>query len=329
VVNSQIAAHPEYQTIFLHTGDWVYSDTDAYWASQFFSRTSVPDWLTLLSTVPVMGARGNHEGTCTYYIKYYPYNYQSGGKYYSYDYGPVHVAVVDQYTTYTSGSAQYNWLQNDLQNSGKKWKIIVLHEPAYSDGGGHIDNTTAINSIVPLANANHVSMIMGGHNHYYARIVRSGSSLVHLTLGGGGASAHTPTGTATGLVSESAGLSFLRIDISGDNLNAYAYNNSGAVIDNFALVNATSDINDKSSGTIDLRVIPNPSCGTFDIYSNKDLKNCDFEIYNLNGQLLKKVHNENDSEKTSVEFCEQAEGTYILKTIFKNTVLTTKVMLLK
>ena len=46
----------------------------------------------------------------------------------AFDYGPVHFVVVDNYTTFTSGSAQYNWLVNDLAATAKPWKIILQHE---------------------------------------------------------------------------------------------------------------------------------------------------------------------------------------------------------
>jgi len=40
--------------------------------------------------------------------------------YWSFDYGPAHFTIVNQYSTYSVGSAQYNWLKNDLETSTKK-----------------------------------------------------------------------------------------------------------------------------------------------------------------------------------------------------------------
>ena len=82
--------------------------------------------------------------------KYHPFNFPSSRFYFSFDYGPVHVAVVDQYTSYTSGSAQYNWLVNDLSTSTKPWKIIVLHQPGWSCNGGHGNDGTVQSTIQPL-----------------------------------------------------------------------------------------------------------------------------------------------------------------------------------
>ena len=57
--------------------------------------------------------------------------------YYSFDYGPAHITVVDQYVSFAPGSAQYIWLENDLAASQKLWKFVILHEPAWSAAGGH------------------------------------------------------------------------------------------------------------------------------------------------------------------------------------------------
>ena len=76
-------------------------------------------------------------------------------------------------------------MRTDLAASAKPWKFIVLHEPGWSAGGGHGNNTTVQNDIQPLAVQYGVAIVFGGHNHYYARANVSG--VTHLTMGGGGA----------------------------------------------------------------------------------------------------------------------------------------------
>ena len=102
----------------------------------------------------------------------------------------MHVVMLDQYTTYTAGSTQYNWLKTDLAASTKKWKVVVLHEPGWSAGGGHGNNTTVQNDLQPLFVQYGVAIVFGGHNHYYARASVSG--VTHLTVGGGGAPLYSP-----------------------------------------------------------------------------------------------------------------------------------------
>jgi hypothetical protein len=137
---------------------------------------------TQTANIPHMGVRGNHEGGATYWKRYWPQPYQPGGLYFSFDYGPMHVVMLDQYTSYNAGSTQYNWLRDDLAASTKKWKFIVLHEPGWSAGGGHGNNTTVQRDIQPLAEQYGVAIIFGGHNHYYARATVNG--VQHLTVGG-------------------------------------------------------------------------------------------------------------------------------------------------
>ena len=114
-----------------------------------------------------IGIRGNHEGSATFWKQYWPEPFQSGGLYWSFDYGPIHVALLDAYTSYGAGSAQYNWLKADLAASTKTWKLVAIHEPGWSAGGGHANNTTVQNDLQPLLVQYGVSILFAGHNHYY------------------------------------------------------------------------------------------------------------------------------------------------------------------
>lgn len=326
-INAEINTHPEYQTIILHSGDWVSSDADANWANEFFNRTNADQNLIMHATLPQMGCRGNHEGSATYYKKYFPYNYQPGGCYYSYDYGPLHITVLDQYTAYTSGSTQYNWLVNDLSKSTKKWKIILLHEPGWSANGGHVNNTSVQTLIQPLCVQYHVSMVIAGHNHYYARGVVS--NVVHLTIGGGGANSYTPQASQPNIVTYTAGLCYMRFDINRDTLNAYALNNSGAVIDSYTLINATTNLLDQEQKSLDIRIIPNFSSGLFDFYCNQNLNGSMFQVYNINGQLVKEQTVTEDIENTTIDISEQSSGIYILKTEIKGIPITSKLTIIQ
>ncbi|MFC2155664.1 fibronectin type III domain-containing protein [Acidobacteriota bacterium] len=122
-------ADPAYQTFNCFAADYVNDgNSESDWTNEYFDR-SQPDALEFQATVPVIGSMGNHESSGVLYQKYFPYPFESGTRYYSYDYGPVHVVVLDQYMSYTPGSAQYTWLENDLAATTKPWKILVFHEP--------------------------------------------------------------------------------------------------------------------------------------------------------------------------------------------------------
>ncbi len=223
---------PGYQTLALHVGDFINSgDQEIDWQDEFFPRTQ-PNILQMQSELPIMGCKGNHEGTGTLYEKYFPYPYESGGFYWSYDYGPAHVVVIDQYVGYSSGSTQITWLENDLAATTKKWIFLVFHEPAWS-AGGHSNDTQAQNVIQPLCEQYGVDVIFAGHNHYYARAVVQG--VHHVTAGGGGAPLYSPNSNAQNVVASSMSHHHCEIDIQGNQLDFVARNSSGSVIDSFSL----------------------------------------------------------------------------------------------
>lgn len=221
-----------YQTIVLHTGDFVsHGEWERDWGDQYFDS-----YYTHLhqfqSEVPVAGIRGNHEGDADLFIKYFPTNHEPGGYYYSFDYGPLHIAAVDQYVDYTEGSTQYEWLENDLKNSHKKWKIIFLHEPGWS-AGGHHNNTDVQNYIQPLAKEYGVSFIFTGHNHYYARAEVDG--VQHVTTGGGGAPLYNPDSSYPNIVKAQSVRHFCTVHIEGDQLLFTVTDENGYEVDSLTL----------------------------------------------------------------------------------------------
>ena len=154
-------------------------------------------------------------------------------RYWSFDYGPVHVVIVDQYVDYGPGSAQLTWVEDDLSASMKDWKIIVLHEPGWSAGGGHGNNGWVQRYIQPLCERYGVDIIFCGHNHYYARADVMG--VQHITTGGGGAPLHTPHPSYPFVVAAARTYEFCKIDIRGHELTFEAVKPDGTIIDRFVL----------------------------------------------------------------------------------------------
>jgi hypothetical protein len=231
-VNAAFAADPAFQTFNLHVGDWVSGDTESAWTGEWFA-SSYTALRKQDASIADIGVRGNHEGAATYWKRYWPEPFQPGGLYWSFDYGPVHVTMIDQYTAYSAGSAQYNWIKADLAASTKMWKLVVLHEPGWSAGGGHGNNTTVQNDLQPLFQQYGVSIVFGGHNHYYARASVSG--VTHLTMGGGGAPLYTPASGQPNIVTTYNGYSFGEFTVSGNNLTARILSSSGSVVDSFTI----------------------------------------------------------------------------------------------
>jgi hypothetical protein len=219
VIQEMLKVDPSFQTIAIQAGDWVASDGESNWTNEWFNAN--PKTRQLLAEVPVNGVKGNHEnsgGYSQFYTKYYPMPYpniaanpanaaQFNNLYYSFDYGPVHFTVVDQYSTYTVGSPQYNWVVNDLASTTKPWKILVYHEPAWT-AGTHGNNVTTQQIFDPLIKQYKVDTVYAGHNHNYARcqaddaLEANGDSIApkvpYITNGGGGAGLYAVDTTNTG-----------------------------------------------------------------------------------------------------------------------------------
>ncbi len=245
----------DYQRLVIHNGDWVSTDGESYWTTQWFDPTKT-DIVTFTANSPIDGCKGNHDNKSGYsatFPKYFPFPYTnetakttspttdaSGNPYYnnlywSFDYGPVHFTVVDEYSSYAPGSAQYNWLVNDLATTTKPWKILIYHEPSYS-AGSDSDNIS-VRALEPLVTQYNVDLIYAGHSHNYARtgantLSQANGDLIalnvpHITSGGGGAPVYQPDMTNEGsyphVITAWPAFEFMTFDVKGKTLTMTAY----------------------------------------------------------------------------------------------------------
>ncbi len=249
---------PEFQTLAVISGDLVEDgNIENQWDTQFFGY-SYPNIKEFHAEVPSQSCRGNHEGTAVLFAKYLPYPTVISQAW-SFDYGPAHFAVLDQYISYFPGSLQLTWLENDLASSHKPWKFIVLHEPGWS-AGGHSNDADVQNYIQPLCLQYGVQIIFGGHNHYYARAVVDG--VQHITTGGGGAPLYTPDPGYPFIVATAELHHFCTVDIAEDHLHFEAIDTTGAVIDSFDVTLASVPDGGQEQAHLSLRSSGwNPSSG--------------------------------------------------------------------
>lgn len=262
------------ETLWVHVGDWVREGRiESNWTDQFFDR-SYPRSLEAMSRLALMGCRGNHEtypegSTSRLFRKYFPYRELVGwpvspdprndDHYFSFDYGPVHFAVVDDESSVEQGDPQYNWLGGDLRATCKKWIVVVFHKPAYSAGGGHGNNGANMRLIddMKCRFGVDVDMVLAGHNHYYARC--EADDVVHLTVGGGGAPLGSPDPNFTQEVVKAVrALSFARFDVADTILTCTVLDDEGATIDSFTIddgPDTTPPSVSKASGLAETRTI--------------------------------------------------------------------------
>lgn len=285
MINVYDSDDPDYQSIALQTGDWVdFGATEKSWDEEMFSDET-PNIREFLANVPIAGTIGNHDlltqeceawakqdqdnsvlecYSAATFDKYFPYPYGGKDHYWSFDYGPVHIAMVNinvdrkaagpgdvcyrHYVPFYEGSEQYNWLVSDLASTTKPWKIVIFHEQGYSAGykgtnAGHQclepdDNNSNNNNkdvqriIQPLLETHSVDLVFTGNNHYYARAVKSG--VTHVTAAGGGAPLYNrdPSDPDDPLYfpdlcyvhKHVKANHFIKLDIQGDTLNYQVIN---------------------------------------------------------------------------------------------------------
>jgi hypothetical protein len=228
---SRYTADPDLRTFVLSVGDLVSNgDNESAWDAEFFAP-AYSNISGMLAHLPYESAMGNHEGAGILFTKYFPYPFV-GGRYWSFDYGPAHFTVVDQYTAYGPGSAQLTWIESDLSSTTKPWKFVCLHEPGWS-AGGHANNTSVQNYIQPLCEEYGVAMLFAGHNHYYARAVVNG--VQHVTTGGGGAPLYDPNPAYPNIVTVAKAHHTCIVEINGGTLHFEAVTPEGTLLDSLTL----------------------------------------------------------------------------------------------
>lgn len=99
----------------------------------------------------------------------------SGTKaYYSFDYGSIHVVVLDSADSDRSpGGAMATWLRNDLAQNTLPWIIAIFHHAPYSRSTHNSDWALEMSqmrqNLVPILEQGGVDLVLAGHSHAYER----------------------------------------------------------------------------------------------------------------------------------------------------------------
>lgn len=137
----------------------------------------------LFANYPQVFTAGNHEGNTYGMTNFFEYSIPKdenndpliedvlGGVYYSFDYANAHFVVLNTNDTTADGlgETQLEWLTNDLTNSTKKWKFVLMHKSIFS-GGSHSYDAEVVSmreQLVPLFAETGVSIVFAGHDHTY------------------------------------------------------------------------------------------------------------------------------------------------------------------
>lgn len=182
----------------LHTGDFVDSG-NAIWQWDQWAAAARDD----LMQIPVIPVAGNHETSNSdgsnpqlkNFVERFNTPQPPGtgavlGSVYSFDYGSVHIAVMNTECGKENFSKQAEWLRKDMGATNKPWRIVALHRNPY----GALNNTVDIRSAwTSVFDELKIDVVLGGHDHSYVRSpmkagkrVKTGEGTTYIALNSGG-----------------------------------------------------------------------------------------------------------------------------------------------
>jgi hypothetical protein len=218
----------ENPAFLLYGGDLCSLDRYDNFKKEFFRKNE----LSLISKTPFFNTPGNHEGW-SLNTKAFTQAPESGSgtqDYYSFDYGDLHILSINTELHRKPDSKQYKFVEQDLKNSTKPWKIVISHKPAYASGS-HEDKDMQIMTSNIFENSG-VDMVISAHSHYYQHNIVNG--IHHMILGSSGAPLYWPP-NAPYTKKSLRDYSFAIIDISPLTFQMKAYNSEGILLETIEL----------------------------------------------------------------------------------------------
>lgn len=120
-------------------------------------------------------AMGNHDNTPLFkQIFELPENGPEGRQeaFYSFDYGDAHFTVMDSNLMGAASQGDIKWLEQDLAQTNKTYRIVMFHHPAYPAVDIPKDSQRAEviqKNFVPVMEKAGVDLVLCGHQHVYMR----------------------------------------------------------------------------------------------------------------------------------------------------------------
>ena len=156
--------------------------------------------------------------------------------YRSFDYGPVHVIVLNSElyddNDQTGIDQQRAWLTEDLAASaGAPWTVVVVHRPPYSSTKD-VASDEIREDLGAIFAENGVDLVLSGHARNYERFQPDGG-VTYVVTGGGGADTQGFAANRTSVAAADVH-HFLSIDASPTELTARVIGVDGRIIDTFA-----------------------------------------------------------------------------------------------
>jgi hypothetical protein len=172
-------------------------------------------------------------------------------RYYSFDYGPVHVVVLDTELAFQNASrraAQLAWLDADLGATSRPWKVALFHRSPYSAGGEHGSDLAVRAAFAPIFEERGVQLVLSAHEHDYERS-KPINGVTYVVTGGGGAPLYA-AGTASFTAASASRHHYVRGDASECTLKLDAVGTDGSVFDTVSLSRCAEPPPPSSGGDI-------------------------------------------------------------------------------
>jgi hypothetical protein len=235
----------------VHTGDVVYGTAGGIGAGGY---QPLHNWFfdvyrNWLGSRPVFPSIGNHDEEANRAAPYRDVFVLPGGgasavypdhaeRFYSFDYGPAHVVVLDTELAFQDMARrqdQLAWLADDLARTAQPWKIAVFHRSPFSAGGEHGSDLTVRAEFAPIFEAYGVALVLSGHEHDYERTIpwrqtASGTPVTYIVTGGGGAPLY-PAGVAAWTAASRSAFHYVRATVTSCTISIEAVGLDAKVFD--------------------------------------------------------------------------------------------------
>ena len=194
----------------LALGDYSYTSTATCWLNTINPIKSI----TRINI-------GNHENDANEGNSQYMNAFGLSKQYYSFDYVNAHVLTMASEISFSKGSAQYNFVENDLKtaaaNPNIKWIIVNYHRVMYTSPNTCSASTCEGSSSLrdayhPLFDKYRVDLVLQGHVHNYQRTF----PLKYDTVS---PSSPTRTSTSTSSYTDPEGEIFVTVGTGGINFH--------------------------------------------------------------------------------------------------------------
>ncbi|MNB93007.1 Cellulosome-anchoring protein precursor [compost metagenome] len=290
-VNAAYQANPEAKFI-INNGDLVEKGSYEHWHKWFEGAEGV------IENIPEMPVTGNHEYYSTYGVNEQADNFkmqfnlpQNGpdrlkGLVYSYDYGDVHISVLNSQNTEANTdqtekmgdilAEQAAWLDQDLMSTDKKWKIVFYHKASYYSRSSRAADAEKVKlAFQPVIDKYHVDLVFGAHDHTITRTYpinnnnfvdnTTKGTVYYITGRSGNKNYSDPFKQVWDAYykNDTDDTNYLTVNVNGDKLTVKAIEKNGNVLDEYTI--------DKTAGTpsVELPNIPIAKAENLSALSNE------------------------------------------------------------